>query len=105
VSARVLVDVIRRAGRPERKLVIDVARSHTAYDTGGFTNPARPVDISPGHEHPRDMILVRSEGGAWKQETGWLTPRKFGREPRHHAGGGGQRRDRKSAVQGKGVEG
>lgn len=77
VSASVLVDIIRRAGRPDRKLVVDVAHSLTAYDTGGFTNPARPVDISPGREHPRDMILVRSDGGAWKQETGWLTPRKF----------------------------
>jgi len=77
VSARVLVDIIRRAGRPDRRAIIDVARGLTAYDTGGFTNPDRPVDISPGREHPRDMILVKSEGGVWKQETGWLTPRQF----------------------------
>ena len=77
VSSKLLVDVLRKAGRPDRGKVLEVARGLTAYDTGGFTNPARPVDISPGHEHPRDMILVRSEGGAWKQETGWLTPRKF----------------------------
>jgi hypothetical protein len=35
------------------------------------------VDLSPGAEHPRDMILVRSDGGEWKQETGWLPPRNF----------------------------
>jgi branched-chain amino acid transport system substrate-binding protein len=75
-SARVLVDLLRRAG-PDRNKVIAAARGLTAYDTGGFTNPARPVDLSPGSEHPRDMIIVRSEGGAWKQETGWLSPQAF----------------------------
>jgi branched-chain amino acid transport system substrate-binding protein len=77
VSARVLVDALRRAGTLDRAKVLDVARSFTNYDTGGFTNPAKPVDLSPGREHPRDMIIVRSEGGAWKQETGWLPPRQF----------------------------
>ena len=75
-SARVLVDLLRRAG-PDRNKVVAAARGLTAYDTGGFTNPARPVDLSPGSEHPRDMIIVRSEGGAWKQETGWLSPQAF----------------------------
>jgi len=79
-------------GQPDRKLVVDVARGMTAYDTGGFTNPARPSDLSPGKEHPRDMILVRSEGGHWKQETGWLT-RGTSRavDLRQHARGGGTR--------------
>jgi branched-chain amino acid transport system substrate-binding protein len=77
VSARVLVDLLRRAGTLDRAKVVDAARGLTAYDTGGFTNPAQPVDLSPGREHPRDMIIVRSDGGAWKQETGWLSPRRF----------------------------
>ena len=77
VSAKLLVDLLRRAGTPDRAKIIGIARGLTAYDTGGFTNPARAVDISPGREHPRDIILMRMEGGAWKQETDWLSPRSF----------------------------
>jgi len=77
VSARLLVDILHRAGSADRGRVLDVARTLTAYDTGGFTNPAHPVDVSPGREHDRDIILMRMEKGTWKQETGWLTPRKF----------------------------
>jgi ABC-type branched-subunit amino acid transport system substrate-binding protein len=77
VSAKLLVDILHRAGSADRGRVLDVARTLTAYDTGGFTNPAHPVDISPGREHDRDIILMRMEKGTWKQETGWLTPRKF----------------------------
>jgi len=77
VSAKMLVDILHRAGTADRDRVLDVARHLTAYDTGGFTNPAHPVDISPGREHSRDIILMRMEKGTWKQETGWLTPRQF----------------------------
>ena len=77
VSSKLLVDVLRRAGSPDRGKVLEVARGLTAYDTGGFTNPARPLDLTPGREHERDMILMRMEKGVWKQETDWLTPRKF----------------------------
>jgi branched-chain amino acid transport system substrate-binding protein len=77
VSARLLVDVLRKAGSPDRAKVLEVARGLTAYDTGGFTNPAKPLDLTPGREHDRDMILMRMEKGVWKQETDWLTPRKF----------------------------
>jgi branched-chain amino acid transport system substrate-binding protein len=77
VSAKLVVDLLRRAGGPDRGKVIDVARGLTAYDTGGFTNPAKPIDISPGKEHPRDIIIMRMEGGTWKQETDWITPRSF----------------------------
>ncbi|HLJ07822.1 MAG TPA: ABC transporter substrate-binding protein, partial [Acidimicrobiia bacterium] len=77
VSAKLLVDILHRAGSADRGRVLDVARTLTAYDTGGFTNPAHPVDVSPGREHDRDIILMRMEKGTWKQETGWLTPRKF----------------------------
>jgi branched-chain amino acid transport system substrate-binding protein len=77
VSAKLLVDVLRRAGSADRGKVLDVARGLTAYDTGGFTNPARPLDLTPGREHERDMILMRMDKGVWKQETDWLTPRKF----------------------------
>jgi hypothetical protein len=77
VSAKLLVDVLRKAGSADRNKVLEVARGLTAYDTGGFTNPKRPLDLTPGREHQRDMILMRMEGGAWKQETDWLTPRQF----------------------------
>lgn len=77
VSAKLVVDLLRRAGAPDRGKVLEVARGLTAYDTGGFTNAARPIDISPGKEHPRDVIIMRMEGGTWKQETAWLTPRDF----------------------------
>jgi len=77
VSSKLLVDVLRQAGSPDRGKVLEVARGLTAYDTGGFTNPARPLDLTPGREHERDMILMRMEKGVWKQETDWLTPRKF----------------------------
>lgn len=77
VSAKLLVDVLRTAGTPDRAKVLDVARGLTAYDAGGFTNPGKPLDLTPGREHPRDMILMRMEGGAWKQETDWLSPRAF----------------------------
>ena len=72
-----LVDILHRAGSADRGRVLDVARTLTAYDTGGFTNPTHPVDVSPGREHDRDIILMRMEKGVWKQETDWLTPRKF----------------------------
>ncbi|HET9771304.1 MAG TPA: ABC transporter substrate-binding protein [Acidimicrobiia bacterium] len=77
VSAKLLVDLLRRAGTPDRGRVLDAARALTAWDSGGFTNPARPVDVSPGREHPRDIIIMRMEGGTWKQETGWITPQEF----------------------------
>jgi branched-chain amino acid transport system substrate-binding protein len=77
VSSKLLVDVLRRAGSTDRGKVLEVARGLTAYDTGGFTNPARPLDLTPGREHERDMILMRMDKGVWKQETAWLTPRKF----------------------------
>jgi len=77
VSARLLVDVLRQAGVPDRAKVLAVARGLNAYDSHGFTNPARPVDLTPGREHPRDMILVRMQGGTWVQETDWLPPRNF----------------------------
>jgi branched-chain amino acid transport system substrate-binding protein len=77
VSSKLLVDVLRQAGSPDRGKVLEVARGLSAYDTGGFTNPARPLDLRPGREHERDMILMRMEKGVWKQETDWLTPRKF----------------------------
>ena len=77
VSSKLLVDILRRAGSPDRGKVLEVARGLTSYDTGGFTNPARPLDLTPGREHERDMILMRMEKGTWKQETDWLTPRKF----------------------------
>jgi branched-chain amino acid transport system substrate-binding protein len=77
VSAKLLVDVLHRAGGADRGKVLDVTRGLTAYDTGGFTNPAHPLDLTPGREHDRDIILMRMEKGVWKQESGWLTPRKF----------------------------
>jgi len=77
VSAKLLVDVLRKAGSADRGKVLEVARGLTSYDTGGFTNPARPLDLSPGREHQRDMILMRMDKGVWKQETDWLTPRQF----------------------------
>ncbi len=77
VSAKLLVDVLRRAGSADRGKVLDVARGLSSYDTGGFTNPKRPLDLRPGREQERDMILMRMEKGVWKQETDWLTPRKF----------------------------
>ena len=76
VSAKVLVELVRRGGA-DRGKVIAAAQALKAYDTGGFTNPARPIDLSPGAEHPRDMIIVRMQGGKWVQESGWLSPRSF----------------------------
>jgi branched-chain amino acid transport system substrate-binding protein len=77
-SARLLVDLIRRTGADlERASLLATARSLTSYDTGGFTNPKRPLDLTPGIEHPRDMIIVRMSGGKWLQESGWLPPGNF----------------------------
>jgi branched-chain amino acid transport system substrate-binding protein len=77
-SARLLVDLIKRTGTSlERASLLATARRQTSYDTGGFTNPKRPLDLTPGVEHPRDMIIVRMSGGKWVQESGWLPPGKF----------------------------
>jgi len=76
VSAKVLVDLVHRAG-PDRGKIVAAAQALTSYDTGGFTNPARPIDLSPGFEHPRDMIIVRMQGGKWVQDSGWLAPQTF----------------------------
>ena len=77
-SARMLVDLIKRTGSDlERATLLDTARSLTRYDTGGFTNPKRPINISPGVEHPRDMIIVRMQDEKWVQESGWLPPGDF----------------------------
>lgn len=77
LSAKVLVDLLRRTGEPDRGALLETARRLTAYDTGGFTNPARPIDLTPGREHPRDIIIVRAEGGVWKKESEWLSARSF----------------------------
>lgn len=77
VSAKVFVDLLRRAGEPDRAKMLAIARSLTSYDTGGFTNPAVPISLAPGGERRRDMILVKMQDGKWVQETGWLAPRKF----------------------------
>jgi branched-chain amino acid transport system substrate-binding protein len=75
-SARMLVDLIKRTGAGlDRAKLLATARSLTRYDTGGFTNPKRPIDLTPGVEHPRDMIIVRMQGGKWVQESGWLAAR------------------------------
>ncbi len=75
-SARLLVDLIRRAGASaDRARVLATARSLTSYDTGGFTNPDRPLNLTPGVEHPRDMIIVRMQGSKWVQDSGWLPSR------------------------------
>ena len=77
-SARLLVDLIKRTGADfDRASVLATARSLTRYDTGGFTNPARPINLTPGVEHPRDMIIVRMQGGKWVQESDWLPPGNF----------------------------
>ena len=77
-SARLLVDLIKRTGADlERASLLATARAQTSYDTGGFTNPKRPLDLTPGVEHPRDMIIVRMQGGKWVQESGWLPPGNF----------------------------
>jgi hypothetical protein len=73
-----LVDLIKRTGNDlDRASLLAKARSLTRYDTGGFTNPKRPISITPGVEHPRDMIIVRMQGGKWVQESGWLPPGDF----------------------------
>ncbi len=75
-SARLLVDLIKRSGaNADRAGVLATARSLTSYDTGGFTNPNRPIDLTPGVEHPRDMIIVRMQGSKWVQDSGWLPSR------------------------------
>jgi branched-chain amino acid transport system substrate-binding protein len=77
-SARLLVDLIERTGTSlERASLLATARAQTSYDTGGFTNPKRPLDLTPGVEHPRDMIIVRMQAGKWVQESGWLPPGNF----------------------------
>ena len=77
-SARMLVDLIKRTGADlERASLLATARSLKRYDTGGFTNPKRPIDITPGVEHPRDMIIVRMQDEKWVQESGWLPPGNF----------------------------
>lgn len=77
LSAKILVDILSRAGEPERGKVVQIAHTLSAYDTGGFTNPANPVNLTPGREHPREMVLVEMRGGTWRQATEWLTPRRF----------------------------
>lgn len=78
VSAKVLVDLIHRAGpSTDRAGIIRVARTLTHYDTGGFTNPAKPIDLTPGVEHERDIMIVRMQDGGWAQDSGWLTPENF----------------------------
>jgi ABC-type branched-subunit amino acid transport system substrate-binding protein len=77
-SARMLVDLIKRTGSNlERATLLATAKRQTAYDTGGFTNPRRPINLTPGVEHPRDMIIVRMSGEKWVQESGWLPPGSF----------------------------
>lgn len=76
-SARLLVDLIERTDDLDRASLLATARSLTSYDTGGFTNPKRPLDLTPGVEHPRDMIIVRMQDGKWVQESGWLPPGNF----------------------------
>jgi hypothetical protein len=72
-SARLLVDLIKRGGADvDRAGLLATARAQTSYDTGGFTNPKRPLDLTPGVEHPRDMIIVRMQGSKWVQDSGWL---------------------------------
>lgn len=73
ISAKVVVDLLKKAGVVERAKVLDAARQTTAYDTGGFT--AGPIDISPGKPHlGRPTIVARAQNSAWQKETDWLPP-------------------------------
>ena len=73
ISAKLVVDLLRKAGVVDRGKILDAARQTTAYDTGGFTDG--PIDISPGKPHlGRPTIVARAENSAWQKETDWLPP-------------------------------
>ena len=73
MAAKVVVDLLQKAGAVDRGKLLDAARQATAYDTGGFTQG--PIDISPGKAHlGRPTIVARAQGSAWTKETDWLPP-------------------------------